>query len=91
MHRLVTETYDCTTCGACCFGARDYVQVFPHDAQALGPERTDQLVAPPVGESPASMGRPPEPQQFMKMNDGHCIALRKTILRQTFLMTATYL
>jgi hypothetical protein len=21
------EKYDCTTCGACCFGKRDYVQV----------------------------------------------------------------
>ena len=69
------ENYDCTTCGACCFGKRDYVQVFAHDAERLGPARTAELVAPPVGEIPASVGRESEPKRFMKMTHGHCIAL----------------
>jgi Fe-S-cluster containining protein len=71
----LAEEYDCTTCGACCYGKRDYVQVFPDDAARLGQARTAELVAPAVGESPASVGREPEPKRFMKMTHGHCIAL----------------
>ena len=67
--------YDCTSCGACCFGRRDYVQVFAHDAARLGPARTEELVAAPVGEIPASVGRESEPKRFMKMTHGHCTAL----------------
>lgn len=63
------------SCGACCFGKRDYVQVFAHDAARLGPVRTAELVAPPVGEIPASVGRAAEPKRFMKMTHGHCVAL----------------
>ena len=63
------------TCGACCFGRRDYVQVFAHDAAMLGKARTAELVAPAIGESPASVGREPEPKRFMKMIHGRCIAL----------------
>ena len=70
------EKYDCTACGACCYGRRDYVQVFPDDAARLGPERTRELVAPAVGEIEASVGREAEPKRFMKMTHGHCIALR---------------
>ncbi|HVN33284.1 MAG TPA: YkgJ family cysteine cluster protein [Thermoanaerobaculaceae bacterium] len=70
------ETYDCTTCGACCFGKRDYVQVFAHDAARLGASRTAELVAPAVGEIAASVGREAEPKRFMKMTHGRCIALR---------------
>src|SRR5215472_12033149 len=51
------EKYDCVSCGACCFGKRDYVQVFAHDAATLGHARTAELVAPAVGEIPASVGR----------------------------------
>jgi Fe-S-cluster containining protein len=73
------QEYDCTTCGACCFGKRDYVQVFAHDAARLGAARTAELVAPAIGEIPASVGRAPEPKRFMKMTHGHCIALRTDV------------
>jgi len=75
--------YDCTTCGACCFGGRDYVQVFPHDAERLGEARVEALVAASIGESPASFLRAPEPQRFMKMREGHCTAL--STAQNTFL------
>jgi len=73
------EEYDCTSCGACCYGRRDYVQVFPHDTVRLGAARTAELVAPAVGESPASVGRESEPTRFMKMTGGHCVALRTDV------------
>jgi len=73
------EKYDCTTCGACCFGKRDYVQVFADDAARLGVARTAELVAPAVGEMPASVGRESEPKRFMKMSHGHCTALRTDV------------
>lgn len=72
--------YDCTRCGACCFGRRDYVQVFADDALRLGPTRLAELVAPPVGETAASGGRAVEPQRFMRMTQGHCSALRTNLL-----------
>ncbi len=62
------------------------MQVFADDAARLGPARTAELVAPPVGESPASVGRAPEPRRFMKMTHGHCIAL-STSLPNRFLCT----
>lgn len=70
------ETYDCVSCGACCFGRRNYVQVFNHDAARLGAERMTELVADPVGEFPAGGGRAAEPTRYMKMTHGHCGALR---------------
>ena len=79
MYRALGDKYECTTCGACCFGKRDYVQVFPDDAARLGPARTAELVAPPVGEIPASVGRSAEPRRFMKMTHGHCQALRTEV------------
>jgi len=75
MTRALAETYDCESCGACCFGRRDYVQVFPHDAKRLGRARVSKLVAAAVGEHPASEGRPAEPERYMKMIGGHCAAL----------------
>lgn len=75
----MSENYDCVTCGACCFGRRNYVQVFHHDAARLGKARTAELVAPAVGEIPASVGRASEPERFMKMTNGHCAALRTTV------------
>ena len=78
----MSDKYDCTTCGACCFGKRDYVQVFSHDIERLGDERTEELVAPAVGESPASVGRAAEPERFMKMTAGHCIALSISVPNQ---------
>lgn len=76
MRSGLSEEYDCTACGACCYGRRDYVQVFADDAARLGEARLAELVALPVGEHPASVGRPAEPQRFMKMTQGHCTALR---------------
>ena len=76
------EQFDCVTCGACCYGRRDYVQVFMHDAERLGLARVAQLVADPVAESPASAGRPAEPQRYMKMRDGCCIALQTSVPNQ---------
>jgi uncharacterized protein len=67
------------TCGACCFGQRDYVQVFADDAERLGAIRTAELVAPALGEIPASIGRESEPKRFMRMTHGHCIALRTAV------------
>jgi Fe-S-cluster containining protein len=80
------EEYDCTTCGACCFGKRDYVQVFAHDAAMLGPARTAELVAPAIAQIPASVGRESEPKRFMKMTHGHCVAL-STATPNRFLCT----
>ena len=73
------EHYDCTSCGACCFGRRDYVQVFADDVARLGKARTAELVAAPVDEIPASVGRPAEPRRFMAMTHGHCKALRTDV------------
>jgi Fe-S-cluster containining protein len=70
------KNYDCTTCGACCRGKRDYVQVFADDVARLGAVRTAELVAPAVREIPASVGRAAEPQRYMKMTHGTCVALR---------------
>ena len=75
MYPALGENYDCTTCGACCFGKRDYVQVFADDIARLGSARTAELVAPAAGEIPASVGRESEPKRFMKMTHGHCRAL----------------
>ncbi len=47
-----------------------------HDVGRLGAERVAEHVASPVGEYPASPGRPAEPQRFMKMSHGHCTALK---------------
>jgi uncharacterized protein len=71
----LSEEYDCMSCGACCFGKRDYVQVFAHDAARLGAARIAEFVAPAVGDIPASVGRAAEPRRFMKMVGGRCAAL----------------
>ena len=60
------------------------MQVFAYDAGRLGAARTAALVAPAVGESPASLGRAPEPQRFMKMTQGRCIALATAVPNQFF-------
>jgi len=76
MYWALGTNYDCTACGACCLGRRDYVQVFADDVARLGTARTAEFVAPPVGEIPASVGRQSEPRRFMKMTHGRCVALR---------------
>jgi Fe-S-cluster containining protein len=75
-HPTLSEEFDCTACGACCFGKRNYVQVFAHDAIRLGDAKTHELVADPVSQIPSSVGRASEPERFMKMTHGHCSALR---------------
>ncbi len=75
----VSEQYDCVACGACCYGQRDYVQVFAHDADVLGPEKMAEFVAPAVSATEASVGRPSEPNRFLKMVDGHCKALNLSV------------
>ncbi|MBL8952103.1 MAG: YkgJ family cysteine cluster protein [Myxococcaceae bacterium] len=73
----MSEDFDveCVACGACCSGKRDYVQVFWHDAEKLGAARVAELVAEPVGEHPASVGRPAEAERYMRMTKGRCAAL----------------
>lgn len=77
--RALSETYDCVSCGACCYGKRDYVQVFADDVTRLTEARQDRFMAAAVGESPASTGRAAEPQRFMKMTHGHCAALDTSV------------
>lgn len=55
------------------------MQVFADDVARLGPARTAELVAPSVGETPASVGRASEPRRFMIMTHGHCKALRTDV------------
>jgi len=55
------------------------VQVFADDVARLGKARTAELVAAPVDEIPASVGRPAEPRRFMAMTHGHCKALRTDV------------
>ena len=56
----------CVRCGACCFShSAEYVAVLGDDWARLGPE-VDQL-AHFIGN-----------KAFMRMHDGHCIALRVT-------------
>jgi Fe-S-cluster containining protein len=74
--RALSATFDCQACGRCCFGQRDYVQVFAHDAARLGPEQLAKVVAPARGELPASPGRAAEPRRFMRMVEGRCAALK---------------
>lgn len=71
----LSATYDCVSCGRCCYGQRNYVQVFAADAARLGAARTAELVAPAIGELPASEGRKSEPLRYLKMTHGRCAAL----------------
>lgn len=54
----------CFSCGRCCFGPTQYVQVFDDDLAALGPELAEKFV---VGAE--------EKERFMRMEEGHCSAL----------------
>jgi Fe-S-cluster containining protein len=65
--------YDCLACGRCCFGGENYVQLYGDDLVNLGPARARSLM---VGSTIV----PPRPGEdkstrFMRMKDGHCIAL----------------
>ncbi|MHB8877298.1 MAG: YkgJ family cysteine cluster protein [Myxococcaceae bacterium] len=54
----------CFSCGRCCFGPREYVQLFKEDLSLLGPELADRLVA-----------KGDDGRSFMRMEQGHCAAL----------------
>ena len=53
----------CFTCGRCCFGPREYVQVFEEDLPALGPALVERYTVL-SGD-----------KRFMRMEAGHCAAL----------------
>jgi Fe-S-cluster containining protein len=61
----------CTTCGKCCFGPDEYVELFGDDVEQLGPE----LVARLTVEGVSGAGHCPTPR-FMRMEGGHCAALK---------------
>lgn len=70
-----TETAVCLSCGACCFGPANYVQVFPDDLAQLSEEQRKRLV---VLSTVAVDDRPPGAtgdELFMRMEKGHCAAL----------------
>ena len=60
---VVGEQFDCQTCGACCYGPEDYVDVKPADlvrmTRATLARHTDRLGA----------------RWVMRMQHGHCSAL----------------
>jgi hypothetical protein len=56
----------CLACGRCCFGPRDYVQIFDEDLATLGPGLVD------------SLGVLSGTKRFMRMEGGHCVALRRS-------------
>lgn len=57
----MTETPDCTQCGACCFGKRDaYITLLPEDAgRAI----------------PADITHLHEKKRYLRMCNGHCAQL----------------
>ena len=63
MVEAVVEQFDCQTCGACCYGPEDYVDVKPKDLvrmkRATLARYTDRLGA----------------RWVMRMQHGHCAAL----------------
>jgi Fe-S-cluster containining protein len=72
------ETKVCLSCGACCFGPANYVQVFPDDLARLSEEQRKKLV---VLSSVAVDQRPPGhtgDELFMRMENGHCAALDRS-------------
>jgi Fe-S-cluster containining protein len=65
----------CLTCGRCCFGPANYVEVYPEDEAALGIERAAELV---VGTTLTDLDRRygrTGTERFMRMTGGHCAAL----------------
>ncbi len=86
----LADNLDCVTCGACCFGQNNYVQVFADDVARLGPEQTATYVAEPVSSTLPSVGRPAEAERFMKMKGGHCSALRTPEPNQPRWLCAVY-
>ena len=63
MEVAAPATYDCQTCGACCYGPEDYVDVKPADLVRMS-KRTWTRHTARLG-----------PRFVMKMTHGHCSAL----------------
>ncbi|WP_212524605.1 YkgJ family cysteine cluster protein [Actibacterium sp. MT2.3-13A] len=60
----MTETLDCTACGACCFGGHDrYIVLLPEDAARAVPAAATQEI---------------EGRRYMRMSGGHCAQLIRT-------------
>lgn len=55
----------CFSCGRCCYGPTDYVQLFEDDLLRLGPQLRLRLVTT----------RPDSDRLYLRMEDGHCAAL----------------
>ncbi|MBF9060703.1 zinc/iron-chelating domain-containing protein [Rhodobacterales bacterium HKCCSP123] len=61
---MSSPTFDCTACGACCFGGHDrYVAVLPQDAGRSIPDHATSEI---------------EGRRYMKMACGHCAQLTVT-------------
>jgi Fe-S-cluster containining protein len=59
-----SSTYDCTSCGACCFGGHDrYVALFPQDMARAIPEGATRVI---------------DGRHYMAMACGHCAQLTIT-------------
>jgi Fe-S-cluster containining protein len=64
-----SPTFDCTSCGACCFGGHDrYIVLLPEDRGRPIPEAVTTEI---------------EGQRYMKMSCGHCAQLTFTPTGQT--------
>lgn len=60
----MSTTFDCTSCGACCFGGHDrYIAILPQDAHRPIPESVTQTI---------------DDKRYMRMSDGHCAQLCRT-------------
>ncbi|MEO6953398.1 MAG: YkgJ family cysteine cluster protein [Polyangia bacterium] len=57
-------TFDCQTCGACCYGGEAYVAVTGPDADRMSRETRSRMVVR-HGE-----------RRYLRMLNGHCAALR---------------
>ena len=64
MALIPDTTAVCFSCGRCCFGPTQYVQVFNDDLATLGPELANRFVV--AAE---------EKDRYMRMEGGHCAAL----------------
>jgi Fe-S-cluster containining protein len=61
---LPSSPPDCTTCGACCFGAHDrYIAILPEDAGRAIPREALTEV---------------DGRLYMRMKDGHCAQLGRS-------------
>jgi Fe-S-cluster containining protein len=73
-----SDTEVCFSCGACCFGPENYVQVFDEDLENLTADQVARLTV--SSTLPADPRKPggSEPGRFMRMENGHCAALDRS-------------